>query len=128
MAKSTYLENTLLNLVLNNTAYTPPAAVYVELYTVSPGPGGGGTPVSGNGYTRMQATFSPASNGTMVNSANVVFPQATGSGWGAISYFGIFDDPNAGNMLYYGALTAPKTIGAGDQLQFAASGITVTES
>ena len=128
MAKSTYLENTLLNLVLANTPYTPPAAVYIELYTVSPGPPGGGTPVSGNGYQRMQATFSPASNGTMVNSANVVFPQATGSGWGTIAYFGIFDDPTAGNLLYYGALTAAKTIGAGDQLQFAAGGITVTES
>ena len=39
-----------------------------------------------------------------------------------------FDAQTNGNLLYYGNLTASKTINSGDQLTFAISGITVTES
>jgi hypothetical protein len=127
MAKSSYLDNALLNAVLVNTTYTSPATVYVALYTATPGPGGGGTEVSGGSYARTACTFSAASGGSLSNSANCTFPQATAS-WGTIAYFGIFDNATAGNLLYYGSLTASKTINSGDQLQFAAGGITVTES
>jgi hypothetical protein len=130
MAKSTYLENAMLNAVLLNTSYTSPSSVYVALYTVSPGPGGGGTEVStsGTAYVRQAATFNTPGSGSTTNSADILFPAATGSGWGTISYFAIWDDPSAGNMLYYGSLTASKVINVGDQLKFAAGGITVTES
>ena len=127
MAKTYYLENALLNEVLRATAYTPPATVYIALFTATPGPAGGGTEVAGNAYARQSASFSAPTNGSLTNSADVTFPQATGA-WGTISYFGIFDDPAAGNLLYYGSLTASKTIASGDQLKFAAGGITVTES
>ena len=113
--------------VLVNTAYTSPATVYVALYTATPGPSGGGTEVSGNSYARTACTFSAASSGSITNSADCTFPQATGA-WGTIAYFGVFDAATAGNLLYYGSLTASKTINSGDQLKFAAGGITVTES
>jgi len=128
MAKSYYLDNAMLNAVLANTAYTSPATVYVALFTATPGPSGGGTEVSGNGYARQPVTFGAPANGSMTNSSTCTFPQATGGGWGTIGYFGIFDNASAGNLLYYGALTASKTINSGDQLQFAVGGITVTES
>lgn len=129
MAKSTYLDNALLNAVLADTAYTSPATVYVALYTAAPGPSGGGTEVSNSGtaYARTACTFGAASGGSATNSAACIFPQATAA-WGTITYFGIFDDPNTGNLLYYGALTAAKTINTGDQIQFAAGGLTITES
>jgi hypothetical protein len=127
MAKSTYLDNALLNAVLVNTPYTSPATVYVALYTATPGPTGGGAEVSGGSYARTACTFGAASNGSMTNSADCTFPQATAS-WGTIAYFGVFDNATAGNLLYYGSLTASKTINSGDQLKFAAGGITVTES
>lgn len=73
MAKSTYLDNALLNAVLVNTAYTSPATVYVALYTATPGPSGGGTEVSGGSYARTACTFSAASSGSLTNSADCTF-------------------------------------------------------
>ena len=128
MAKSYYLDNAFLSAALTATAYTSPPAVYCALFTVTPGPSGGGTEVNGNGYARTAVVFSAPVNGSATNSADCTFPQATGAGWGTIAYFAIFDDPNTGNMLYYGSLTSAKTINSGDQLKFAAGGITTTES
>ncbi|MCX6622086.1 MAG: hypothetical protein NTY38_13660 [Acidobacteria bacterium] len=126
MSKTDFLEDSLLNHVLRNTAYTPAATVYVGLFTATPGEAGGGTEVTGNNYARKAVTFGAPSAGTITNSADVVFDQASGS-WGTISYFALFDALANGNMLYYGALTSSKTINSGDQLKFAAGGITVTE-
>jgi hypothetical protein len=130
MAKSYYLEDNLLNYVLNNTLYTAPTAVYLALYTVSPGPSGGGTEVStsGTGYARQAVTCGTASSGSITTNADIVFPTATGSGWGTIAYAGIFDDPTTGNLLYYGALTTSKVINVGDQLKIASGTLTLTES
>jgi hypothetical protein len=128
MATSTYLQNAFLNAALTDTSYTSPTTVYVALYTVSPGPGGGGTEVSGSAYVRQAITFGTPSSGAVSNSAAVVFPAATGSGWGTISYAGIFDDPTTGNLLFYGTLTTSKVINVGDQFQFVIGALTITES
>ncbi len=126
MSKTDFLEDSMLNHVLRNTAYTPASTIYVALFTATPGEAGGGTEVTGNNYARKAVTFGAPSAGTITNSADVVFDQASGS-WGTISYFALFDALTNGNMLYYGALTSSKTINSGDQLKFAAGGITVTE-
>lgn len=128
MAKSYYLDNAFLSAALMATAYAPPATVYCALFTTTPGPAGGGVEVTGNGYARTPITFGAPANGVMTNSADCTFPQASGGGWGTIAYFAIFDSATTGNMLYYGSLTASKTINSGDQLKFAAGGMTVTES
>jgi len=126
MSKTDFLENAFLNHTLRNTPYTSPTTVYVGLFTAAPGETGGGTEVAGNSYARQACTFGAPSAGTLSNSADVTFPQATGN-WGTITHFSIFDDVAAGNMLYYGALTTSKVINTGDQLKFATNGITVTE-
>ena len=126
MSKTDFLEDSMLNHVLRNTAYTPASTIYVALFTATPGEAGGGSEVTGNNYARKAVTFGAPSAGTITNSADVVFDQASGS-WGTISYFALFDALTNGNMLYYGALTSSKTINSGDQLKFAAGGITVTE-
>ena len=127
MAKSYYLDNIMLEAALRAVAYTSPATAYVALYTGAPGPSGGGTEVTGGSYGRQACTFGAAANGSLTNSAPCTFPQAT-LAWGTITSFGIFDAATNGNLLYYGNLTASKTINSGDQLTFATSGITVTES
>ena len=76
---------------------------------------------------RTACTFGAAASGSLTNSGACTFPQAS-AGWGTITSFGIFDAASSGNLLYYGNLTASKTINSGDQLTFAISGITVTES
>lgn len=125
MAKSYYLDNAVLNAVLLGVAYTSPTGVTVALYTVAPGPGGGGSEVTGGGYARATATFGGPTNGVLTNNAPITFPQATAA-WGTIVAFALFD--NSGNMLWYGNLTASKTINTGDQLTFAVGGLTVTET
>ena len=125
MAKSYYLDNALLNAVLNGVAYVAPAAITVALYTAAPGPSGGGTEVAGGSYARTACTFGAPVNGSLSNNASCTFPQAS-AGWGTVVAFALFD--NSGNMLWYGSLTASKTINSGDQLTFGAGGITVTET
>jgi len=51
--KSDYLENTILDLVYGGVAYTPPAILYVALFSVAPTDAGGGTELSGGGYARV---------------------------------------------------------------------------
>ena len=58
-------------------------------------------------------------------SADINFPQATGS-WGTVTHIGIWDASSSGNMLYYTALDASKTIATGDILKIAAGSLTVT--
>jgi len=126
MAKSYYLDNAVLSAVLDGVPYTSPTQVTVALYTSAPGPGGGGVEVTGDpAYARTPATFGSPTNGILTNNASVTFPQATAP-WGTIVAFALFDQ--LGNMLYYGMLSASKTINTGDQLTFAAGGITVTET
>ena len=50
---------------------------------------------------------------TMLNNADITFPAPTAN-WGQATHFGILDAPTAGNLLYQGPLTQPKTINNGD--------------
>jgi hypothetical protein len=124
-AISNYLENALINATLRNTSYTPPATVYVGLFTTDPTDAGSGTEVSGNSYARTAATFDAPSNGSSSTDADVQFPQATGN-WGTVTHFGLFDALTNGNLLYHGALTASKTIETGDVFKIASGNLTVT--
>ena len=122
---SNYLENALVNATLRNTTYTSPAAVYVALYTTDPTDADAGTEVSGGSYLRQAATFGAPSNGVSTNSADITFPVATAN-WGTITHIGIRDASSAGNLLYYGALSASKTINTGDQFKITAGNLSVT--
>ncbi len=119
-----YLEQALINATLRNTTYTSPATVYVGLYTSDPGEGNTGTEVSGTSYARQSVTFGAPSNGVSTNSAAVEFPQAGGS-WGTVSHIGILDASTSGNLLYYTALDASKTIDTGDVFRIAIGSLSV---
>jgi hypothetical protein len=122
---SNYLENALINATLRNTAYTSPAAVYVGLYTSDPGEGNTGTEVSGGSYARTAVTFGAPSNGVSTNSASVTFPTATGT-WGTVTHVGILDATTSGNLLYYTALDASKSIASGDVFTISTGNLSVT--
>ena len=122
---SNYLENALINATLRNTSYTSPTTVYVGLYTTDPGEGNTGTEVSGTSYARQSVTFGSPSNGVSTNSAAVEFPQAGGS-WGTVTHIGILDASTSGNLLYYTALDASKTIDTGDVFRIAIGSLSVT--
>ncbi len=124
-AMTDYLENALLNHVLRNTPYTPPANIYIALFVSAPGETGGGTEVSGGSYARQITTFTAPVDGQVSNSVDVIFPVAT-SDWGTVTHFALFDDVSAGNMLSYGQLTLSREVRTGDQPIFRQGELIVT--
>ncbi len=114
---SDYLEKKLLDHVLRNTAYTPPASVYLALFTTDPTDAGTGTEVTGGAYARQKITFGAASSpgGTASTTADIAFPVATAN-WGTVTHVGIYDAATAGNLLFHGALNTPRTINIDNQL------------
>lgn len=126
-SKSDYLENKVLDHALGTASFTMPSTVYVGLYTVAPTDAGGGTEVSGNNYARKSVAFTSATGGATSNSADVTFDTPSAS-WGTVVAFGIFDNLSGGNLLYWGDLSANKTINSGDTVKFLSGDIDITES
>jgi hypothetical protein len=126
-ALSDWAEKAVLDWLMGGATPVRPSARYVALYTAAPSDSGGGTEVSGSGYTRKVATFAAASTpgGTTSNSGAVSFT-ASGGSWGTITHMGIFDASSGGNLIWHGSLTASKTIGDGDTLEFAIGNIDLT--
>lgn len=123
-------------------AGTGPANLYIALFTSATTDAGGGTEVSGNAYARVGIASSMAnwsgtqgagttvassgSGGVISNNNAVSFPTPTGSGWGTVTHFAIFDAASGGNMLMHEPLTAQKTINSGDSVSFNNGTLTVT--
>jgi hypothetical protein len=124
---SDYLENAMLNLTLNGTAFTAISTPYVSLHTADPTDAGTGTEVSGGSYARTSASFATASgtSGSVATDADVTFPTATAS-WGTVTHIGIWDASSAGNLLYHTALDSSKTIDSGDIFKITSGNLTVT--
>ena len=115
MPLSNYLANEILDDVFSGNAYSPPGTFYLALYTSAPSAAGGGTEISGNGYTRKTVAFTTTAQQS-TNSGAVEFPTATGS-WGTIVAVGVFDASTSGNLLCYASLSSSKTITTGDVLR-----------
>ena len=134
-ALSDFAENKLLDHILGTASFTAPAKVYVGLHTQSPNEsasaateiGGSAGDSTTGGYSRIEATFASASNGSASNNANITFATAT-STYGTISHIGIYDSstPGQGNLLLHGALDSSKTIETGDTFQISTGNLTVT--
>jgi hypothetical protein len=126
-ALSDHAENLILNFLMTSGTATRPTAWYVALYTVAPSDAGGGTEVSGNGYSRQTVAWGTATGtgGTTDNTGSVSFT-ATGGNFGTIVAIGIHDASSGGNLLWHGALSTNKTVNDGDTLEFAAGAIDLT--
>lgn len=122
---SDYLEAAVLNETLRNTDLGAVAQPYVALHSADPGDTGANE-LSGNGYARQTATFSAPAGGQTSNSGTITFGPASGGDWAQATHVSIWDAESAGNCLYAGALTTPKTVEDGDSGQFAAGALTVT--
>ena len=104
---SDFMENKIIDHMLRNQAYTPPATVYVALYTDDPTDADTGTEVSGGAYARQSVTLSAASGGATSNSADITFPTATAD-WGTITHVLLRDASTGGNLLMHSALDAAR--------------------
>ena len=124
---SDYLENAMLNLTLNGTAFTAISTPYVSLHTADPTDAGTGAEVSGGSYARQSASFATASgtSGSVSTDADITFPTATAD-WGTITHIGIWDSASGGYLLYHTALDTSKTITSGDIFKILSGNLTVT--
>ena len=126
-ALSDHAEALLLDWLMTTDVVTRPTAWYVGLYTAAPSDSGGGTEVSGSGYSRQTITVASATSpgGTTSNTGDIVFT-ASGGDWGTITHIGIHDASSGGNLLWHGAMTASKTVADGDTLEFSIGNIDLT--
>lgn len=124
MSISDYLELKLLDAVFNATAFGLGGNPWISLHDGDPGENGANE-ISGGSYVRQQAAFDPAASGAVTNSAIIDF---AGMPAKTITYVGVWDDDGtpAGNFLWGGALTAPKTTNAGDTFRIAAGDLDVS--
>lgn len=145
MSKSNDLENSLLLLLFNNTAFadvgdasglqpsSTAGSFYVSLHTADPGEAGSQTTNEATYTSYARVAVARTSGGWTVsansvsNTADVDFPEATG-GSNTITHFGIGTDTSgAGTLLYSGALTASLAVSSGITPSFTAGNLTVTE-
>lgn len=129
---SDYAEDKLLDHTFENTAYTPAATVYLALATTDPTDAGTGATIaepSYTGYARKAITFGAASSRQVAQSGDVSFDACT-AGSATVTHWAILDSATtgAGNMLAHGALSASKSIVAGNTPSVASGQVTVSVS
>lgn len=133
-AASNYLENKLLDHVLTATGYTQPTTRYLALFNnvstnaasnLEAGTLTDEVSTSGTAYSRKAITFGAASSGSSASNATVTFDTATAN-WGEITHVAVMDAATSGNVLFYGAVTTPKTIETGDTFQVASGNLTIS--
>jgi len=130
---SDYLENLMINVTLRGTKITDSITPYVGLYLSNPNDAHTGMEVNGGGYKRVHATFAPPVNGSTSNDVVLEFPVATNS-WGTITHVAILTadgipmgsgGTGPGQLLYYGQVSMPKIVDAGDQIRIPAGNLVV---
>jgi len=140
-AMTNYLENQLIDHLFRARSFTAPSALYIALHTGDPGETGANNEVSVTdtgygreqydpGYTNWLGTGaettdvdSAGTGGATSNRVQVTMNTPTGgTNWGQCSHFSIWDAATSGNCLWYGSLTAPKTINQGDPAPYFAIG------
>lgn len=123
MSYSNYLEDAINNAVGNNAALAI-AQCYLKLHIGDPGEDCTGAPAADT--RRVAVSFGASASGTMLNDAVAEWLAMTAAE--TVSHASLWDDATAGNPLMYGALAAPKTVGVGDDLDFAVGEIAFTSS
>ena len=120
-----YLADKLVNVTVRNIGYTAPAKVYLALFKTNPTKESIGIEVTGASYTRPNATFVAPVDGVTKNSGQISYAVAT-TDWGEVSYVGVMDSKEGGNLMYFAKLDFTKNVLTGDQLKFKPNEITLT--
>jgi hypothetical protein len=100
---TTNLANKWLDM-LHGTAFTAPAATWVELHTADPG-ANGTTSVSVGSTTRLQATLGTSAGGSTAISGSIG-PWTNGGTSETLSHIAVFSLSSAGTFYFSAALTA----------------------
>lgn len=129
---SDYLENQLASSFFASGSFSFPASLYIGLFTATP-TDASGTEVSGGSYARANGakgswTVATAGDGSTqaTNNNAITFPNAPTANWGTITHFGIYDALTSGNLLFWGELSASRTVNSGDGApQFSAGALAI---
>lgn len=136
MSFTDQIEKDILDFLLGSFSnFTTPLKVYIMLSTTTPGEVSGSLnftePSTDNGYAAVEVDNDSDTweyvNGVIKNKIAIEFPEATGA-WGTITHFGV--EGNVGQsgkiMIGTGALSASKTVEAGDKPRFNAGALTIS--
>jgi hypothetical protein len=130
MPMTSYLRKALGDESIGKIAFAMPSAVYLALFTSSPGDAGSlANEVTGGSYVRQEVTTKLGpfvlATGISTNTIAINFANPTAD-WGTVTYAGIIDAVSAGNMLYYEALPSPRTVLLGGRhVQFAVGALQI---
>ena len=132
-------ENSLVDWLMRGQTLTPPATGYIALFTTCPTDSAAGTEATGGSYARVavaasltnwagtqaaaSTTASSGTNGTTSNNTVITFQTATAD-WGTVNCFGYMSAASGGTLIFYGALTASRSITSGSTASFAISALT----
>lgn len=122
MSASNFSENTLLDLMFNGTSYAGQSTVYTKLHIGDPGEAC--TSNAASETTRKATTFGAASSGTVTSDADVTWTNVAATE--TYTHVSIWDASTSGNALWYGALTASKSVTAGDTFSIPSGSLTVS--
>ena len=117
---STYLCNSFLNALGNNTSYAV-TQVYIKLHVGDPG--SAATANAATETTRKSVSFAAASAGAIASDADISWTNIAGSQ--DATHFSAWDNISAGNFLFSGTVTA-NAYTAGDTFTIASGSLTVS--
>jgi hypothetical protein len=116
MSLSNTFETHILQYLFKTDSLTRPTQYHLALYTAAPNDAGGGTEVSGNGYTRKTVAWTVSGN-TATNTSAIEFPACTGSAWGTITHIGVHTASSGGDLIIHSALAVSKVVAVGDVMR-----------
>lgn len=109
------IANSILDALCRSVAWSDPAAFCVQLHTADPG--SAGTTAVATETTRKAATFSAASAGAITTSADLTWTNVAGTE--TYTHVSFWSATSAGTFLGSKALTASKSVTAGDTFTIA---------
>lgn len=138
MSKSNTFENEMLLLFFNAVAiaglaqdHSAPVALELSLHTADPGEAGTqlSTEATYTGYARITAARTngvwTVTGSQVVNAGELAFPECT-AGSNVITHWAV-GQVGSDTIRYYGALTASRTIDAGEVPRFPAGSLQINE-
>lgn len=124
MSLSNYLETKVMDALFNNVS---PAAIqlanrYVKLHTGDPGEDG--TANAAAETTRKSLTGAASSNGVFTSTNDLAWTSVAGTE--TYTHVSVWDASSGGNCIWTGALTASKSVTAGDNFTIPAGSLVAT--
>lgn len=133
MGLTDFTVNEILDQLFGAAAYTAPATLYAAALLVLPVDADTGSTIvepTGGSYARKSLTnnltnFAAAASRLKQTDQDITFATATAD-WGIIIAVGLVDASSAGNLLWWGELTASKEVLSGNVLKVAAGDLAIS--